>query len=119
MQVNTHAGGHWRQRRGERRQHGPAHLAGELHRCLGLPDRPPFSIVVAIAVEEQVEAGAGPDLDQRQRPAPGQAGHRGKGRQQHGAAPWLIGLDQPCGHQFEQGLAVVAAEGAEGRQQVL
>ena len=92
--------------------------AGESDRRTGIPGESPRSVVVAIAVEQQIQASAGSDLDQRERPATSQARHRGEGRQQKGATPRLIGLHQPRRHQIEQDVAVVPAEGAEGRQRV-
>ena len=56
----------------------------------GLAERPRLELVVEL-VEQQAEAGAGPDLDERQ-------WARRQGRKQHGTAPDLVGLRSPGPH---------------------
>ena len=66
----------------DRWQHLTAQLAGEPYGRLGIPCGPTHTVVVAVGVEQQIQAGAGPDLDQRQRRAARQARHRGEGWQE-------------------------------------
>ena len=82
VEVKALTGGHWRHARRNRGAHLPVQRTGEPDGRPRIPGGLTRPVVVAVAVEQQVEAAAGPDLDQRQWRATSQARHRGEGRQQ-------------------------------------
>jgi hypothetical protein len=95
-----------------------AHLRGDDHRRRGVPGVVLGVETVVVAVEEEVEASAGADFDQRQGSRPVllevidvQA--------EGDAAAYLVGLGGPLSQQLSQFLAVVVAEGAECGQEVV
>lgn len=69
MLVDAQAGGDGRER--PEREVVAAHLAGDDHRGRGVLGAGGRVEAVVVAVEEEVEPGAGPDFDQRQGSGPG------------------------------------------------
>jgi len=75
------------------------------------------TVDIAVLIPQEIEAGAGAELDDRQR-MPGQGCHRGERGIEIGAASDLIGLDPASGQNAPNLVTVLEAEGAKCEKRV-
>ena len=115
VEVNPQPEGDLRELVGNVRAAGASEGACYLDRRGGVAELSLLAIVIAVQVPEQVEAGAGPGLNQGQGLTSHPSGNDAKGGHEAGAAAHHVSLDHAPGDKLFDRLPVIEAEGAEAR----
>src|SRR5205085_1907857 len=113
VKIQSHSPRNWWQQRRDRRTPVSMHVTGDADRRAGFPIAPTIAVVISIAVPQQVQTCARPDLHQRQWPALCLVGDTCKRRNQTRGPLHLVGLDETRRDQVADLGAVLQAERSE------